>query len=377
MNISPLRSAAPLGAASLALLLSLAAEAFTGPAAAIDLPFDARALKAGGIEFAAPERERGATDLSFPGTIVVPPGQLHVVAAPVTGLIEAVEVAPDELVSAGQPILRMRSPELVAAQRDFISAEADASLARDRLRRSEALFAARALPERELRIAETDAATTGFRADEREHALRLMGMSSPEIEILRKTRDYAPTIAIVAPKPGFVVSRFTSPGARVAAAEPLFTIAQLDPLWVNIQVPSSRIDAIEVGAPVNLPAQGATGRIIRIGRSVDAATQSIIAVAEIAAGTERVRPGLAVTVNVRADNDGPPQWVVPSAAVVRHSERSWIFVRSADGVRAMPVEVVAQNARDAAIRAELAPTDRIATRGLVALLAELARRDPE
>jgi len=53
------------------------------------------------------------------------------------------------------------------------------------------------------------------------------------------------------------------------------------------------------------------------------------------------------------------------------------FVRAADGVRAMPVEVVAQNARDAAIRAELEPDDRIATRGLVALLAELARRDPE
>ena len=90
-----------------------------------------------------------------------------------------------------------------------------------------------------------------------------------------------------------------------------------------------------------------------------------------------MRPGLAVTVNVRADNDGPPQWVVPSAAVVRHSERSWVFVRAPGGVRAMPVEVVAQNARDAAIRADLASDDRIATRGLVALLAELARRDPE
>ena len=378
MMLSPLRPALPLGAASLALLLSsLAAAAFTGPAAAVDLPIDARALKAGGVEFAAPERERGATDLSFPGSVVVPPGQLHVVAAPVTGLIEAVEVAPDELVAAGQPILRMRSPEHVAAQRDFISADTVANLARDRLRRAEALFAARALPERDLRTAETDAATTGFRAEEREHALRLMGMSEPEIDILRKTRDYAPTIAIVAPKPGFVVSRYTSPGTRVAAAEPLFTIARLDPLWVNIQVPSSRIDAIEVGAPVTLPAQGATGRVIRIGRSVDAATQSIAAVAEITDGVDRVRPGLAVTVNVRADNDGPPQWVVPSASVVRHRERSWIFVRAADGVRAMPVEVVAQNARDAAIRAELEPDDRIATRGLVALLAELARRDPE
>ena len=377
MKLNPLRPALPAGALSLVLLLSVAAEAFTGPAAAVDLPLDERALRAGGIEFAQIERERGATDLSFPGTITVPPGQLQVVAAPVTGLIEAVEVAPDELVTAGQPILRMRSPELVAAQRDFISADADANLARDRLRRAEALFAVRALPERDLRTTENDAATTSFRAEEREHALRLMGMTEPEIETLRKTRDYAPSIAIVAPKAGYVVSRYTSPGTRVLAAEPLFTIARLEPLWINIQVPSSRIDAIEVGAAVSLPAQGASGRIIRIGRSVDPATQSVSAVAEIGNGADRVRPGLAVTVNVRADNDGPPQWVVPSAAVVRHSERSWVFVRAPGGVRAMPVEVVAQNARDAAIRADLASDDRIATRGLVALLAELARRDPE
>ncbi len=349
----------------------------TGTAAAREIDLDERAIRAAGIAFLPIERERGATDLSFPGTVAVPPSQLRVVAAPVDGLIEAVEVAPDEMVSAGQTILRMRSPALVEAQREFISANADATLAQDRLRRAEQLLAARALPERDFLTAENEARTRTYKAEEREHALKLMGMTDTDIEQLRRTRDYLPSIAIVAPKAGFVLSRFTSPGERVAAAEPLFTIAQLEPLWVNIQVPSSRLGSVTVGSPVSLPAFGASGHVIRIGRSVDPATQSVSAIAQIDTNGGSIRPGLAVTAAVRVAQNGIPQWVVPSASVVRHRDRSWIFVRSPNGVRAVPVQVLAENARDASIRADLAPTERVAARGMIALLGELAKTDTE
>lgn len=347
------------------------------PATVHDLPIDERALRAAGIGFVPIERERGATDLNFPGTVVVPPSQMRVVAAPVEGLIEAVEVAPDELVSAGQTIIWIRSPALVEAQREFISADADAALAQDRLDRSEKLFAARALPERDLRVTENLARTTAYRAEERRHALKLMGMTEQEIETLQKTRDFRPSIAITAPKAGIVLTRHTSPGTRVVTAEPLFTIAQLDPLWVNIQVPSARLSSILVGAPVALSAQGAAGHVIRIGRSVDPATQSVTVVARIDTNGGSVRPGTAVTVRVRVEQNGVAQWVVPSASVVRHRDRSWIFVRAPGGLRAMPVQVLAENARDASIRADLSPNDQVADRGVIALLAELAKVDSE
>lgn len=345
--------------------------------AAVEIVLDDRGLRAAGVGFTAVERERGDTDLSLPGTVVVPPSQLRVVAAPVDGLIEAVEVAPDELVDTGQTILRMRSPELVLAQREFISADADATLAADRLRRAQALFAARALPERDLRTTENEAKTTSYKADERMHALKLMGMTEGEIETLRRTRDFQPSIAIVAPKPGYVVTRYTSPGARVTAAEPLFTIAQVDPLWINIQVPTSRLGSIALGSTVSLTAQGVSGKIIRLGRSVDGATQSVTAVAEVSSNNGAVRPGLAVTVRVNVARNGEPQWVVPSASVVRHRDRSWIFVSSPNGVRAVPVEVVAENGRDASIKAELTADDKVASRGVIALLAELAKLSTE
>ena len=168
-----------LGATLMTAAAPLGAQPAAKPVARIsrDIPLDEQALRAAGVSFLPIERERGATDLVFPGTMVVPPPQLLVVAAPVEGLIEAVEVAPDEVVSVGQTIIRMRSPELVQAQREFIAADANASLARDRLGRAEQVFAARALPERDLRVVENEAKTTSYKADETRHVLTLMGMT--------------------------------------------------------------------------------------------------------------------------------------------------------------------------------------------------------
>ena len=347
------------------------------PPTSFDIPVDERAARAAGIGLSPILRERGATDLAFPGSIVVPPPQLHVVAAPLNGLIESVAVATDESVSAGQVIVWIRSPALVEAQRDFVAAVAEAQLTQDRTRRTEALFAARALAERDLLTAQNASRTATYRADERQHALELMGMSAEAIQELRRTREFRPSIGIAAPQSGIILIRHKNPGERVEAAAPLFTIATLDPLWVNIQVPASRLGSVTVGSQVVLPAQGASGRIIRIGRSIDPATQSVTAVAQIDTNSGSVRPGLAVTVNVRLEQNGIAQWVVPAAAVVRHRDRSWTFVRTPTGFRATPVQVVSENARDVSIRADLAATDQVADRGVIALLAELAKIDAE
>ena len=69
----------------------------------------------------------------LPGTVVVPPQQLLVVAAPAAGLIEAVLVAQNESVREGQPIARLRSTDLLEAQRTYLQALAADQLAQTRL----------------------------------------------------------------------------------------------------------------------------------------------------------------------------------------------------------------------------------------------------
>src|SRR3712207_4144229 len=129
-----LRSLARVCAAVAALSLSVAASR-PAPAAEKDVPIrmDERQMRAAGIEVARVEPEGGTAQTVLPGTVVVPPQQLLVVAAPAAGLIEAVLVGPNENVHAGQHIARLRSTDLLEAQRLYLQALAAEQLARQHL----------------------------------------------------------------------------------------------------------------------------------------------------------------------------------------------------------------------------------------------------
>ena len=157
----------------------------------------------------------------------------------------------------------------------------------------------------------------------------------------------------------------------------MFTIAVLDPLWVNIQVPAARLANITVGSAVTLPAQDARGHIIRIGRTVESTTQSTIVVAEISSNNGAVRPGLAVSASVHIESNGGNEWSVPASAVVRHRDRSWVFVRSKEGFQARPVQVVSEGAHGVLIRSTYITNDQVAVRGILSLLATLAEVDKD
>jgi cobalt-zinc-cadmium efflux system membrane fusion protein len=375
-----------LRAAVRGLLLVLSLPAWIGNAALaagatykddVLIEMDEREIRSAGITMMTVERERREIELSLPGNVVIPPQQLRIVAAPANGLVESMLVAADEPVQAGAPIARLRSMELVEAQRQFLAALADEALAADRLRRAQLLFEARATPERELRVAQTMSINAKSHLDERRQILSLMELSDADIDLLRTTRKIFPAVTVHAPTSGTVVKRHVSPGERIEAAAPIFTIAELEPLWVNIQVPAARLATITTGESVLLPAYNARGRIIRIGRTVDPQTQSAIAVAEIDSKGGSVRPGLAASVSIQLSQGDGPRWSVPSAAVVRHRDRAWVFVRDKDGFIARPVQVVAESPSRASIRAMLSPQDQVADRGILALLAELAAADKD
>lgn len=343
----------------------------------ISLPMDERGIRAAGIGTTTIERERGGTDLLLPGTVAIPQHQIRVIAAPAGGLVEEMLVSADEQVKVGQPIAKLRSPAIVEAQRQFLAAIADEALSADRLRRSQLLFEGKALPERDLRVAQTEAVQAKSRLDERTQILSLMGMTDAEVETLRDARRIFPTVTLFSPMNGTVTVRHVGPGERIEPAAPVFTIALLDPLWVNIQVPAARLANITAGSDVHLPAQDARGKIIRIGRTVDSATQSTIVVAEIGSNDGAVRPGLAVSVSVHVASDGGNQWSVPSGAVVRHRDRSWVFVRTKDGFQARPVQVLSESSRGVLIRSTFASGDQVAIRGILSLLATLAEVDKD
>jgi membrane fusion protein, heavy metal efflux system len=357
------------------LAASLLAFAAPRPAPAAEkdvlLRIDERQIRAAGIELARPEPEAGTAQAVLPGTVVVPPQQLLVVAAPAAGLIEAVLVSPNENVHAGQPIARLRSTDLLEAQRTYLQALSAEELAQHRLERDEQMFKERIIAERRLLTTRADHAYARTTMQEREQMLALLGMSEADIRELREKRQMVPALTVHAPRDGVVLELRVSPGERVAASAPLFSVAQLDPLWINLQVPLQQARAIEPSTRVSVPGTTAQGEVIRLGRSVDQATQSVAATVQVDGGAESLRPGQVVNASVALQPNGTPQWRLPAGSVVRHAGQTWVFIRTPEGFIARPVTIIAEVPSATSIRARLAPEDRVASRGILALLAEL------
>jgi membrane fusion protein, heavy metal efflux system len=338
----------------------------------IDILLRDEQIRAAGIETQPIEEEAGSGELIVPGVVTAPPTQLRIVATPAAGLVESLLVAPDEDVKEGDPIARLKSSELIEAQRAFLHAVADANLATEKLRRDEQLFKERIIAERRLLVTRAEALQARSVLDERRQLLALDGMSEEEIESLRKERKLASALTVRAPIAGTILARHGTAGERVPASAPLVTIARLDPIWVNLQVPVGRAAALESVHRVSLPSAGLDGTLIRIGRTVDASTQSITAVAEFKSAKANLRPGQAVQAIMLMREGGRPVWRLPADAIVNHNDQHWIFVRSQTGFRAVPVTLVAETPQFASVRGELHAGDRVVTRGILTLLAEFS-----
>jgi cobalt-zinc-cadmium efflux system membrane fusion protein len=285
--------------------------------------------------------------------------------------VEALLVGPNEAVTAGQPIARLRSTDLLEAQRTYLQALAAEQLAAERLRRDEQMHRERIIAERRLLTTRADHVYARTTLQEREQMLALLGMAEADIRTLREKRVMAPALVVTAPDDGVVLEIRTTAGERIAAAAPLFSIGRLDPLWITLQMPLAQAAAISPGTRVSIPGTPAQGEVVRLGRSVDPTTQSLSAIVEVSDGAEAIRPGQVVSASVALRPNGTPQWRLPSGAVVRHAGQSWVFIRSQQGFRARPVVVISETASVVSIRANLAPDDQVATRGILSLLAEL------
>lgn len=343
----------------------------------IVVPLSEEQIRAAGIETQPVEAETGAGEIVVPGVVAVPPQQLRVVAAPAAGLVETLLVAPDEDVKEGDPIATLRSSELVEAQRAFLHAVSDADLANEKLRRDEQLFKERIIAERRLIITRAEAVQARGTLEERGQILMLSGMSEADVAQLRKDRKLASALLVRAPISGTILQRHGTTGERVQASAPLVTIARLDPIWVNLQAPLSRVAALENVDRVFLPSVDLAGRLIRIGHTVDQATQSVTAVAEFHPGKSSLRPGQALQAILRVKGAEASQWRVPADAVASHLNHSWVFVRSPQGFRATPVTLVSETPQFASVQGELAVGQRVAVHGLLTLLAELAKTESQ
>jgi len=261
----------------------------------------------------------------------------------------------------------LQSPALVKAQSDFLVASKKESLLRTTLDREENLAPYGAVPKKQVITTQNEYEQARATAAEHRQALLHYGMSEADVERLTTTQSLDPRLVISAPIDGVVLETSVVPGQTVEALAPICRLAQLAPLWVEIQVPSQRAAEFAVGAEVSLSGQTDTGRVISLGTSVDPTAQTVIVRAEFAAPAGRLRPGQVVEAWVSPITRNKAEWRVNSGALVRRGSEAFVFVKTSAGFSATPVTIQQEMPGFAVVTGGFQGNEQIAVRGIAAL----------
>lgn len=296
----------------------------------------ARQIEALGIRIQTVDGAQAASFARYPAQVVVPVARQRLVAAPLPGLVESLQVAVGDPVRAGQTLAVLRSAQASELQRDVAQATSQVDLARRSLERDEQLFAEGLIAQSRLDAARAQARQAQAQQIERRRALEQAGVSAGSGQIVLR-----------APIAGVVLEQHAVLGQRVEQAAPLYRIATLDRLWVEMQAPATDAAALAPGRAVRVEASPAAGRdareiegrVIALGQSVDAATQTVLVRAEVRASNGILRPGQTVVATVEMPGAGTVR--LPAMAVVEEGGATVVFVQEAAGsfVR-VPVGVV-------------------------------------
>lgn len=335
--------------------------------AADDLVVSQEQAKLLGIEVAPLAQQVKTRGAIFPARVIIPPRQIGVVSAPFAAKIESLEVAQDQLVAQGTVLAHLNSPTLIRAQSEFLQAVNQERFLRESLSREQSLSADRIVSLKQMQATRNEHAQATATVAERRQILRDFGMAEEAIDNLIATGAFNSKTVVVAPLDGTVVDVLVAPGQRVETQAPLFKVAQLNPLWLELQVPARQAMRFKLGLQVMVQGYAAAGHVIAVGTSADRTTQAVDIRAAIDGGAAGLKPGQFVEVLVDLSTGGGQVWQIQPRAVIRRGKDAFVFVKTEKGFKVQSVVVEQETADATTVSGPFRGDESIAVRGLIAL----------
>ena len=361
----------------LVLLLSLVCASLNIANAGEVLRINPMQIKTLGIATEPIQANSNANSQHLPGEIVVPVDQARIISAPQSGLIDQMLVATGQRVKQGQALAHLSSPDLVALQRDHLQALSQQRLSQNSLNRDAELYKDGIIAERRYLTSESNHAEINALLAERRQALKLSGMSPQAIKNLETSGSYTNGITLTAPIDGMVLEQLVTAGQRVDSAMPIYRIAKLSPLWLEIHAPTQALSNIQLGMKVSILNSKASGKVIAIVPNVNKLDQTALVRVAINNCTAALAPGQLVEAEIAQPMSNKSiSYSVSKNAIVqindgKNANQTLVFVQTKDGFEARAIKVINNTGAQTFISGDFAGTERIVTSGTAALKAKM------
>ncbi len=268
----------------------------------------------------------------------------------VAGWVEKLHVrAVNDPVRAGQVLAEIYSPDLYAAQEEY-------------------LFARRMAKE----SAENEPLARAAR-----RRLELLGMPGVSIERLEKSGTSSRRVPVLAPISGILSELGVREGAMIQAGMPAFTLTDLSSVWVTVEVPEAQAAVLREGQRAEvrvqtLPGKALEGKIDYVYPELNQQTRTAKARVTLANPGQALKPGMFA--NVLLASPSRKAVTVPSESVIRTGTRSVVIVQEGERFRVATVKAGAESDGQTEIASGLKEGERVVASGQFLIDSEASLR---
>jgi cobalt-zinc-cadmium efflux system membrane fusion protein len=252
------------------------------------------------------------------------------VFSPVTGRVAKIQASLGERLHRGQPLAVITSPDIGQASSDLGKADADLIAAEHDFKRKKDLFDSHAASQADYETAEDNfrkAKAEKERAYQKAFLLRTGGA------VDAVTSGYT----LTSPIEGELIARAVNPGIEVQGqygggqAVELFTVGELDKVWVLADVYEMDIARVKVGAKVNVkvvayPGKVFDGRVDWVSGALDPASRTAKVRCTFDNPERLLKPEMYATVTISVEEK--KALALPKGAVLRLGDQTVVFVNT-------------------------------------------------
>lgn len=316
--------------------------------------------------------------VDLPGEVQVNGDRMAHVGPRVGGVAREVYVSLGDTVRAGQLLAVLESRELADAKASFLAAGERILLAEATYRREERLWRDRVSSEQDYLDANNCLAEAKIELRAAEQKLHALGLGEDEVRQLTEEPDARFThYRITAPFNGEVVDRHITVGETIQAETPVFTVADLTEVWIDLSVYQKDLAKIEPGQQVHVKPtdNGVDGSAVIefVQPLLGEDTRTALARFTMPNPERRWKPGMFVTASVVVDA-AQVNIRVPATALIRMEDGDdVVFVQTDEGLEPRPVTVGRRSHDHVEVTSGLKPGERYVAAGGFSLKAELGK----
>lgn len=221
-----------------------------------------------------------------------------------------------DYVSKSRPVAEVYSPDLVAAQQEYLLA----IRSREQLKKSP--------------VSSISAGGDGLVSSARQR-LKLLGVKDEQIAELEATGKAEIRLSIYTPLSGLVVEKMVQQGQYVETGTELFSIADLSVVWVEVEVYENEFQFVKLGQRVEITSQSYpdktfSGRVSFIYPFLDPKTRTVKVRVEVRNPGLQLKPDMFVTARIHVPLGD--SLAVPVSAVIDTGKRQVAWVEMQPGM---------------------------------------------